>query len=54
MDTTMKTLRPETSKRGKPNTPRSPNSAGSIQKDLNAPILKELDFSSLERGMLGS
>ena len=49
MDTTMRTLRPETSKRGRPNTPRHPNSAGSSQKDLYAPIPKEL-ASHLLRG----
>ena len=54
MDTIMKTLRPETSKRGRPNTPCCSNSAGSSKKDLDAPILKELDFSSLKEGMLGS
>ena len=48
MDTTMKTLRPETSKRGRPNTPRCPNSAGSSQKDLDAPIPKELGLPSIE------
>ena len=53
MDMATRTLRPETSKRGTPNTPRCPNSEGSIQKDLDVPILKELDFSSQERGMLG-
>ena len=52
MDTTMRTLRPETSKRGRPNTPRHPNSAGSSQKDLDAPIPKELGLPSLEGGML--
>ena len=50
----MRTLRPETSKRGRPNTPCCSNSAGSSKKDLDAPILKELDFSSLKEGMLGS
>ena len=54
MDTTMKTLRPETSKRGRPNAPCSPSSAGSSQRDLDAPIPKELGLPSLEGGMLGS
>ena len=42
MDTTIRTLRPETNKRGRPNTPRHPSSAGRSQKDLDAPIPKEL------------
>ena len=54
MDTAIRTLRPETSKRGRPNTPRHPSSAGSSQKDLGAPIPKELGFPSLDGGMLGS
>ena len=54
MDTTMRTLRPETSKRGRPNTPHHPSSAGSSQKDLDAPIPKESGLPSLEGGMLGS
>ena len=54
MDTAIRALRLETSKRGRPNTPRRPSSPGSSQKDLDAPILKELDFSSLKEGMLGS
>ena len=53
MDTAMRTLRPETSKRGRPNTPRYPSSAGSSQKDLDAPTPKELGCPSLEGGMLG-
>ena len=54
MDTAIRTLRPETSKSGRPNAPRCPSSAGSSQTDLNAPILKELDLPSLEGGMLGN
>ena len=54
LDTAIRTLRLETSKRGRPNTPRHPSSAGSSQKDLNAPIPKELGLPSLEGGMLGS
>ena len=54
MDTTIRTLRPETSKRGRPNAPHSPRSAGSSQRDLEAPIPKEFGFPSLEGGMLGS
>ena len=53
MDTTIRTLRLETSKRGRPNTPRRPSSAESSQKDLDAPIPKELGLPSLEGGMLG-
>ena len=54
MDTTIRTLRPETSKRGRPNAPRRPSSAGSSQRDLDTPIPKELGLPSLEGGMLGS
>ena len=53
LDTTIRTLKIETSKRGRPNTPRRPSSAGSSQKDLDAPIPKELGLPSLEGGMLG-
>ena len=53
MDMAIRTLRLETSKRGSPNTPRRPSSAGSSQKDLEAPIPKELGLPSLEGGMLG-
>ena len=54
MDTTIRTLRLETSKRERPNTPHHPSSAGSSQKDLDTPIPKELGLLSLEGGMLGS
>ena len=54
MDTTIRTLRPETNKRGRPNTPRRPSSAGRSQKDLDTPIPKELGLPSLEGGVLGS
>ena len=53
MDTAIRTLRLETSKRGRPNTPRNPSSAGSSQKDLDAPIPKVMGLPSLEGGMLG-
>ena len=53
LDTAIRTLRLETSKRGRPNTPHRPSSAGSSQKDLDAPIHKELGLPSLEGGMLG-
>ena len=39
MDTAIRTLRPETSKRGRPSAPRPPTSAGSSQRDLDAPAL---------------
>ena len=48
LDTAIRTLRLETSKRGRPNTPHRPSSAGSSQKDLDAPIPKELGLPSLE------
>ena len=48
MDTTIRTLR------GRPNAPCHPSSAGSSQKHLDAPILKELGLLSLDGGMLGS
>ena len=54
MDTAIRTLRPETSKKWRPSAPRHPSSAGSSQTDLNALILKELDLQYLEGEMLGS
>ena len=54
MDTAMRTLRPETSKRGRPNASSLPSSAGSSQKELNTPLPKESGLPSLEEGMLGS
>ena len=54
MDTAIRTLRLETSKRGRPNTPHHPSSAERSQKDLAAPVPKELGLPSLERGVLGS
>ena len=54
MDPNIRTLRPETSKRGRPNIPRHPSSAGSSQKDLDTPIPKELGLPSLKGAMLGS
>ena len=53
LDTAIRILRIETSKRGRPNIPRHPSSAGSSQKDLDTPIPKELGLPSLEGGMLG-
>ena len=54
MDTAIRTLRLETSKRGRPNAPWHPNSAGSSQRELDVPIPKELGLPSLEGAMLGS
>ena len=54
MHTAIRTLRPETSKRGRPNVPRHPSSAGSSQRDHDTPIPKEWGLLSLEGGMLGS
>ena len=54
MDTAIRTLRLETSKRGRPNAPCHSSSAGSSQRDLDAPISKELGLPSLEGEMLGS
>ena len=41
------------SRDGRPNSPHHPSSAGSSQKDLDAPIPKELGLPSLEGGVLG-
>ena len=46
MDTAIRTLRPETGKRGRPKVPCHPSSAGSSQKDLDTPIPKELGLPS--------
>ena len=54
MDTAVRTLRFETSKRARLNAPCYPSSAGSSQRDLEAHIPKELGLPSLEEGMLGS
>ena len=54
MDTAIRPLKLESSKRGRPNAPCHSNSAGSSQRDLNAPIPKELGLPSLEGGMLDS
>ena len=54
MNTTMRTLRLETSKRGRPNAPCHPSSAGSSQRDLDTPIPKESGLPSPEGEMLGS
>ena len=54
MDTTTRTLKLETSNRGRPNAPHHPSSAGSSHRDHDAPISKELGLLSLERGMFSS
>ena len=54
MDTAIRTLRLETSKRGRPNAPCHPSSAESNQGDFNAHIPKELGLPSLGEGMLSS
>ena len=54
MDTAIMTLRLEISKRGRPNAPHHPISAGSSQRELNAPIPKELGLLSLEGRISGS
>ena len=54
MDTTIRTLRLETSRRGRSSAPCHPSSAGSSQRYLNSPIPKEMDLPILEGGLLGS
>ena len=54
MDTDIRTLRLENSKRGRPKAPRHPSSAESSQRHLDGPTPKELGLPSLEGGMLGS
>ena len=54
LDSAIRTLRPETNKRGRPNAPHHPGSAGSSQRDPSAPTPKELGLPSLEGRMLGS
>ena len=48
MDTIIRTLRSETSKRWRPNAPRCISPAGSSQKDLDTLIPKELGLPSLK------
>ena len=50
MDTTMRTLRLEISKMERPNAPHHSSSAGSSQRELDAPTPKELCLPSLEGG----
>ena len=54
MDTAIRNLRLETSKKGRTDAPRRPSSAGSSQRDLDGPTLKESGLPSLEGGMLCS
>ena len=54
MDTSIRTLRLQNSKRERPNAPLPPSSAGSSQRDLDTPTPKELGLPSLEGEMLGS
>ena len=54
MDTAVRNLRLEISKKGRPNAPSHPISAGSSQRGLNAPISKELGLPSLEDRISGS
>ena len=54
MDADIRTLRREINKKGRPNAPHHPSSAGSSQRDLDIPIPKESGLPSLEGGMLGS
>ena len=54
MDTVIRTLRLETSKRGRPHAPHQPSSAESSQRNLDAPIPKELGLLSLKGSRLGS
>ena len=54
MDTTIRTLKLETSKRERPNARCCPSSTGSSKRDLDAPSPKELGLPSLEGGILGS
>ena len=49
-DTHIRTLRLETSKKGRPNASHHPSSPGSSQRDLNAPFSKELGHLSHEGG----
>ena len=53
MDTNIRTLSPETSKRGRLKAPHHPSSAGSSQKDFDTLIPKELGLLSLKVGRGG-
>ena len=54
MDTTIRSLRLENSKRGRPMPLTILVQQEVSQRDLNAPIPKELVLPSLEGGMLGN
>ena len=54
MGTTIRTLRLETSKRGRPSALHHPSSAGSSQRILDLPVPKELGLLSLKRRRFGS
>ena len=54
MGTAIRTPSLKASKRGWPNAPYCPSSAGSSQRDLDTPTPKELGLPSLEGEMLGS
>ena len=54
MDTALRTLRLETSKRRRPNAPCHPSSAGGKQRDHDTPIPIEPGLPSHEGGTLGS
>ena len=51
MDADIRTLRHEINKKGRPNALRHPSSAGSSQKDFDAPFPKELGLPSLGHGV---
>ena len=48
MDTGIRTLKLETSKRGRPNAPHHSTSTGSSHRDLDARVPEELGLPSLE------
>jgi len=54
MDTGIRALRLETSKKGRPDAPHHPSSARSNKRDHNFPLPKESDSQSIEQGLLGS
>ena len=54
MDTVVRTLRLEISKRGKPNDPCNPGPGGSSQRDFDTPTTNELGLPSLAGGTVGS
>ena len=54
MGISIRTLRLETSERVRSKAPCYPSSTGSSQKDIDAPISKEMCILCREGGMLGS